>query len=133
MPPNSGVCGNFSELMALAWSQVEHAYSKGARVGAAAITRGGLIYCGCNVQHEIRSHDIHAEVNALGCMVAAGHHDLAAIAVASTHNNLAPCGACLDWILQFGGPECVVLWQSDRTCEPETHRAVELLPYHFDY
>lgn len=42
---------------------------------------GGGVHTGCNVEHKLCSHDIHAEVNAFSSMVAAGRHRIAALLI----------------------------------------------------
>lgn len=80
------------------------------KVGAAAIAENGRVYAGCNVEHRFRSHDIHAEVNAISSMVAAGQTKLFAIIIAADQEKFTPCGACMDWIFQLGGPETRVVF-----------------------
>lgn len=118
-------------LLELAWAHEAHAYSiGGTQVGAAVRTADGSMFGGCNVEHQFRSHDIHAEANAISSMVAAGHIDLSAVVVVARRERMSPCGGCLDWIMQFGGGGCQVAWQ----CEPKgqvfIHRAAELMPYY---
>lgn len=123
-----------SQLAALteaAWKVREHAHILGkTKVGAAAMSADGGIFVGCNVEHRFRSHDVHAEVNAIGTMVAAGHTELAVIIVAAERERFTPCGSCMDWIYQFGGPACLVGFQPSRNAEVVTFRADELMPYY---
>ena len=122
------------ELAASAWRCCDRAYSLGTtKVGAAVLTDDGSRFTGCNVEHRYRSHDVHAEVNAISTMVAEGHTHLTAIVLVSERPQLTPCGACLDWILQFGGPSCIVGWQSSQSGQISTQTAGELMPYHPPY
>jgi cytidine deaminase len=100
------------------------------RVGCAALASTGSIFIGCNVEHRFRSHDVHAEVNAISSMVAAGHHELVAILIVAMRDRFTPCGACMDWIFQFGGLECQVGYQREPTGEIIVHLANELMPYY---
>lgn len=101
-----------AELANRAWAVREHARVLGrTAVGCAALGLGEGIWVGCNVEHQFRSHDIHAEVNAIGSMVADGEQRLIAIMVVADRDRFSPCGACLDWIFEFGGSECLVAWQ----------------------
>jgi cytidine deaminase len=123
-----------STLLRIAWTYRERALISGrTRVGAAALAADGTVYGGCNVQHRFRSGDVHAEVNAITTMLAEGRRRLAAVAVVAECEGLAPCGGCLDWILQVGGNDCVVVWQG--RADGPTHRrpAVELMPFHPPY
>jgi cytidine deaminase len=119
------------ELMTRAWRVREHAYILGpTKVGCAVMTELGDVFVGCNVEHKFRSHDVHAEVNAITNMVSAGHRDLAAVAIAAERELFTPCGACLDWIFQFGSGKCRVFVQSTVGGPLNTYVASELMPYY---
>lgn len=119
------------ELAKKAWEVRENAFIFGnTKVGAAAMARDGSVFGGCNVEHQFRSHDVHAEVNAIGSMVTAGHTDLIAIVVAADRERFTPCGGCMDWIYQFGGPECLVGFQRSPEGEISIFRANELMPFY---
>lgn len=114
-----------------AWEVRAHAYVYGpTRVGAAVMSADSRIFVGCNVEHRFRSHDIHAEVNAIGSMVAAGHTDLVAVLVVAERERFTPCGACMDWIYQFGGPSCVIGFQASMGSEIDMFTAHELMPHY---
>jgi len=100
------------------------------RVGCAALASSGSISSGCNVEHRFRSHDVHAEVNAISSMVAGGERKLVAILIAAERERFTPCGACMDWIFQFGGPTCRVGYQRERGGPVTVHLAGELMPYY---
>jgi cytidine deaminase len=115
----------------LAWQVRENARILGkTAVGCAAVTSSGQVFLGCNVEHGFRSHDVHAEVNAIGTMVASGHQDLVMVVVAAARDRFSPCGACLDWIFEFGGPDCVVAWQGVPQGSIETLKASDLMPFY---
>lgn len=90
------------------------------------------MFGGCNVEHRFRSHDIHAEVNAIGGLVAAGSETLVAVFVAADRENFTPCGACLDWIFELGGANCTVFVQREPGSEPVVYMASDLMP-HYPY
>lgn len=114
-----------------AWGVRANARAHGpTHVGAAVLASDGTVFVGCNVEHRFRSHDVHAEVNALGCMVAAGGGDAQAILIAAERDHFTPCGACLDWIFELGGPRCLVAFQGVRGGEVVTRRADELMPHY---
>jgi cytidine deaminase len=116
-------------LAKAAWSVRDNARVLGkTRVGCAARSSNGEVWVGCNVEHRFRSHDIHAEVNAISSMVAGGQQRLVTVAIAAQRERFTPCGACLDWIFEFGGPECVVAVQNERKLEVLT--AHELMPHY---
>jgi len=113
-----------------AWKCQSRAYVLGnTKVGAAALSNEGRIFVGCNVEHRFRCHDVHAEVNAITSMVAAGRTRLIAILIATERENFTPCGSCLDWIFQFGGPSCLVVCQSKEGKNKVFH-AQDLMPYY---
>ena len=41
-------------------------------------------------------------------MVAAGDGHAVTVFIAAERERFTPCGACLDWIFELGGAECVV-------------------------
>lgn len=114
-----------------AWSARVNARVHGqTMVGAAVLSAQGRIYAGCNVEHRFRSHDVHAEVNALTTMAAAGDGPAVALVVASERVRFTPCGSCLDWIFELGGPACLVSFQNRRDGVITTLRADELMPFY---
>lgn len=114
-----------------AWAAREHAHVLGqTKVGCAVLATDGRTFVGCNVEHRFRSHDIHAEVNAIGSLVAAGAAGMTAIFIAASRERFTPCGSCLDWIFEIGGPECVVYCQEDEASAPKKYLAAELMPYY---
>ncbi len=114
-----------------AWAARNHAHVIGnTRVGAAVFAASGNVYAGCNVEHRFRSHDVHAEINALATMVAAGEGPAVAILVASERERFTPCGACLDWIFELGGQAMLVAFEPAPGGERQTWRAEELMPFY---
>jgi cytidine deaminase len=121
----------WDRMASVAWATRDAAYLIGnTRVGAAVLTGNGTIFSGCNVEHRFRCHDIHAEVNAIGTMVADGHRDLVAVLVVAERERFTPCGSCMDWIFQFGGAECIVGFQNSRNERILVLRARELMPHY---
>jgi cytidine deaminase len=93
-----------------AWSARNNAKLYGpTAVGCAALADDGRVFSGCNIEHRFRSHDIHAEVNAISSLVAAGAERLSTILIAAERDRFTPCGGCLDWIFELGGAECLVI------------------------
>ena len=122
---------DWKRLAEAAWKARECAHLVGkTRVGAAVIDDAGRIHVGCNVEHTFRSHDIHAEVNAIGTMVSRGGHCLRAILVVAERNFFTPCGSCMDWIMEIGGPDCIVGFQSSAKSRMKTWKASELMPFY---
>lgn len=128
---------HFPDLGRDAWSAWDHALLVGdgkTKVGCAVrgMLPNGLerIYTGVNVQHKYRSHDIHAETNAIGSAVTAGCRAIHHVFIAAERSQFTPCGACMDWIFELGGADCPVSWQSTRGGMVFTLRAGDLMPHY---
>ena len=122
---------DLARLASAAWRVRKNAYLIGkTAVGCAALGANGEIYSGCNVEHVFRSHDVHAEVNAISTMVAAGCKNLRAVVIAADRQRFTPCGACMDWIMQFGKGECVVSFQGRPDGPIESYTAHDLMPHY---
>lgn len=79
------------------------------RVGAAVLSKSGRIYPGCNVENASYGCTICAERNAIFQMVAAGEHEIDAVAIYTpTRIASAPCGSCRQVINEFGPDARVV-------------------------
>ena len=114
-----------------AWTARGSARILGAtRVGCAALSDDGVIYAGCNVEHQFRSHDIHAEPNALSSLVAAGGKACVAVLIVAEREKFTPCGSCMDWIFEIGGPDCQVGFQPRRRETVTWYSAAELMPHY---
>jgi cytidine deaminase len=120
------------ELSRTAWDVRQRSYVVGpTRVGCAVLGTDGKIYAGCNVEHRFRSHDVHAEVNAISTMVAQGGVNLSAIFIAAERDRFTPCGACMDWIMQFAeNGDCTVLAQSSPGGQVTSYLASQLMPFY---
>ena len=114
-----------------AWSVRERARVPGpTRVGAAVLSSTGQVHVGCNVEHRFRSHDVHAEVNALTSMVATSDSRAVAVLIAAERDRFTPCGSCLDWIFELGGHACLVAFQPRPGATIDALRADELMPHY---
>lgn len=122
---------DWPKLSREAWKAREfaHIYGK-TKVGVAALSSTGKIYTGCNVEHIFRSHDVHAEVNAITNMIACGEKELVAILIVAEREKFTPCGSCMDWIFQFGGNECFVAYQNNLDSDVIIYSANELMPHY---
>src|SRR4051794_19531422 len=90
----------------LAWTVRENAHLLAGgktKVGCVVLSSDGRLFQGVNIQHQFRSHDIHAEVAAIASMVSAGAKKAVAMVIVAERELFTPCGACLDWIMEFGG------------------------------
>jgi len=83
-------------LIARAEEVKPNSYSpySGFKVGAAVLSADGLIFTGTNVENSSYGLTICAERVAIGCMIAAGCEEIAAIAIAADRPYTPPCGAC---------------------------------------
>lgn len=123
----------WNALSAGAWMVREQARVIGpTRVGCAVLDDEGMFHAGCNVEHRYRSHCVHAEVNALTSMVARRRRGRAvALVIAAERANFTPCGACMDWIFELGGPGALVRFSpAEGVLSAEIHRADELMPHY---
>lgn len=121
-----------SRLLHAAWAVREHAYVIGpTRVGCVVLAVNGESFAGCNVEHRFRSHDVHAEVNAISNMISQiGKSEIRALAVVAEREHFTPCGSCMDWILQFASEDCLVFAQSKVDGPVKTYKARELMPFY---
>ena len=120
----------WSKIADFAWKHRENARILGKTKVGAAVSSKGKIFAGCNIEHKFRSHDIHAEISAISGMISAGSQDLDAIIIVSEREKFTPCGGCLDWIFEFGGPSCLIGFQNKKDGKTEVFRADELMPHY---
>lgn len=125
---------DWAALAEPAWAARYNAHIIGpTRVGCAVLSRNhDAVYIGCNVEHRFRSHDIHAETNALGNLIATegDGFGIQALLIVSARERFTPCGACLDWIFELGGPDTLVahLQGGMPVSDVQVYRADELMP-----
>ncbi|KAK3105111.1 hypothetical protein FSP39_017486 [Pinctada imbricata] len=105
-------------------------YSK-FRVGAALLCEDGTIITGCNVENASYGLSICAERTALTKAVSEGHRRFKAIAVASDLKTsfIVPCGACRQFLIEFGADWDVYMTKPDGTFDVK--KTGELLPNGF--
>ena len=119
------------ELLEKATEAMERAYApySGYRVGAAALTGGGKVYTGSNVENRSYGLTVCAERNAIFAAVGAGDKAIEKIAVVADGKRLPlPCGACLQVMDEFGVREVVVGRPGG---DFETYAFADLLPRPF--
>lgn len=87
----------------------------GFRVGAALETERGTIVTGCNVENASYGLTICAERNAVAAAVAAGHTGFRRLALVSdSPQPVSPCGACRQFLSEFGDDLVIESWAGDR-------------------
>ena len=127
---DADVAEAFDRLSEAAWAVRESASIIGkTKVGCALQTSSGVTVVGCNIEQRFRSHDVHAEVNAISSMVAAGEREITYLLVVADRRRFTPCGACMDWIMQFAAPNCLVAFQPLTDEPPTIYRTHELMPH----
>jgi len=120
----------WKDLANHAWKYRENARILGKTKVGSAIFSEGKIFGGCNIEHKFRSHDIHAEISAVSTMISSGYKKLDAIIVVAERTKFTPCGGCLDWIFEFGGPKCLVGYQTKKDGKITIFKAEELMPHY---
>ena len=103
--PSRRVSHPFSSLIEDAKAARLRAYAPYSRfrVGAALLGKGWRVFQGCNVENLSYGLTICAERNSLVQAVAAGVTEFEAIAVvADTRHPISPCGACRQFMAEFG-------------------------------
>lgn len=114
-----------------AWSCRNNALVLGkTKVGSAALSSKGNVFGGCNVEHRFRSHDIHAEVSAISSLVSAGDTKLEKILIVADRDSFTPCGSCMDWIFEIGGPDCIAGFQNKQGGDIKKFLARDLMPHY---
>lgn len=121
----------WDKLSIEAWKVRENAFIYGkTKVGCSLKSTNGKIFAGVNIEQLFRSHDIHAEVNAISNMVTSGEIKFTHLLIVAERERFTPCGACMDWIMQFGGDSCLVGFQSVRNGIILIKTSGELMPYY---
>jgi len=102
------------QLLKMAWLAREDAYAwkSGTKVGCAIECEGGFV-TGWNVEG-LWMTSIHAEVLATAQLAGLGVKGKR-IAIVSDTSFFTPCGACLDWLVQFCDWDAEVIIQNRQT------------------
>jgi cytidine deaminase len=106
-------------------------YSK-FKVGAALLSVDGTVFTGCNVENASYGLSICAERNAICNAIALGEHQFKAIVVAAAPL-ASPCGACRQFLVEFGTDILVVSVNADDAGETKSWTSGELLPEGFRF
>jgi cytidine deaminase len=100
------------------------------KVGAAIITKNGVIYSGCNVESSSFGLTICAERNALFNAVSRGEREFEAILiVADTENPVSPCGACRQVIYDYAPDIKVIMTNLKKETAEEVITALLKYPF----
>jgi len=120
-------------LIAAARAALAHSYAPYSNfpVAAALLDDRGDVHVGVNVENASLGLTVCAERTAVQRAVADGRRRFTAVAVVTpTAAPTAPCGACRQVLLEFGGPELTVWLACDGDAVAE-HTLAELLPHAF--
>ena len=119
-------------LIEIARNTRENAYAPYSdyKVGAALLTAEGTVYSGCNVENAAYGMSICAERTAVVKAISEGVREFEAIAVV-TEDAGTPCGACRQFLSEFGSDIMVIL--ADTRGKYTIATVGELLPYAFEH
>lgn len=108
-----------------------HAPYSGYAVGAALRARSGRVYTGCNIENSSYGLSLCAERVAAAKAVSEGESGLVALAIVTGSSPPAsPCGACRQFLAEFGLDLEVILANTEGVQERTT--LADLLPRPFD-
>ncbi len=108
----------------------------GFGVGAALLTKDGMVYTGCNIENSAFTPTCCAERTAFFKAVSEGKREFIRIAVAGGYmgkplERIVPCGVCLQVMMEFCDPQKFELVLALSEEDYEVRRLAELLPYGF--
>ena len=108
----------------------------GFGVGAALLTKDGMVYTGCNIENSAFTPTCCAERTAFFKAVSEGKREFVRIAVAGGYmgkplERIVPCGVCLQVMMEFCDPQKFELVLALSEEDYEVRRLAELLPYGF--
>lgn len=119
-------------LIQTALQSREHAFTPlgESKVGACVLGQNGQIFEGCNVGSVISGLGVCAERAAMDHAVIHGTYTFAALVVVR-EDGIQPCGACLQYILQFYqiNEKEITIIAADTKGNFTIHSLFELLPF----
>lgn len=123
-----------SQLISAALAARQQAYAPYSKflVGAAVLTEAGEIVTGTNVENASYGLTLCAERVAAAAAVAAGARKIIAVAI-SAENKVAPCGACRQFLAEFGGKMDVLMVDPKHPDQPRSNTLDALLPDQFEF
>ena len=100
-------------------------------VGAAVLTKSGVVYQGANIENSSYGATICAERVALSKAIYEGNLDIEAIAISSSDEDspASPCGICRQFIFEFGDKIRIILGTDEDNLKEYT--ISDLLPEGF--
>ena len=112
------VSGTVEQLLPLARTASEHAYSPYShiRVGAVVVGADGSVFSGCNVENASYGLTQCAERNALVAAIVAGEQAgtiETLLVYASGFESLSPCGACRQVMSELLAEDALIISCSD--------------------
>ncbi|MEG0156334.1 MAG: cytidine deaminase [Anaerovoracaceae bacterium] len=108
-------------LQAEAVRELAYAPYSNFKVGAAVLTKEGVMYTGVNIENSSFPAGICAEQVALSKAISQGERNFEAIAICGNDGIAWPCGICRQFLYEFA-PEIKVI-----TGEDEDHLEIETL------
>ncbi|MCI9667343.1 MAG: cytidine deaminase [Angelakisella sp.] len=129
-------------LIPQAWEAAKNAYVpySSFQVGAALLTKSGVVYPGCNIENSAYGPSNCAERTAVFSAVARGEREFAAIAVVGKFTDGSPaggdgfaypCGVCRQVLAEFCSPKDFLVLLENAQGERKALTLGELLPYGF--
>lgn len=119
-------------LLKLARKAFENAYCPYSSfpVGSAVMVDSGEIFTGCNIENSSYSLCLCAERAAIGSAINSGYRKFKAVAVSAKKvSPCNPCGACLQFMSEFGSDIELIL--EDESGKPITRTISDYLPHMF--
>ncbi|MEM7456789.1 MAG: cytidine deaminase [Planctomycetota bacterium] len=106
-------------------------------VGAALLTTDGRLFVGCNVENASYGLAICAERTAICKAVSEGYRKFQTIVVAAVPpsgvTHVSPCGACRQFIVEFGTDIEVIAVNADDSSVTKSWKIGELIPDNFTF
>ena len=102
-------------LIATAARARESAYApySSYKVGAAVVAGDDRVFFGCNVENASYGLSLCAERAAIACAIAHGVKRIKAVVVVTDADPPGtPCGACRQWMAEFGGDDLQIVTAS---------------------
>lgn len=123
---------DFAKLIESARAARQNAYAPYSKylVGAAALSKSGKIYSGCNVENSAYPSGLCAERVAIFKGVSEGEREFIALAVV-TKNAGSPCGACRQVFSEFAQDDAEIVLADEAGKTQKKFTLKEILPDRF--